>query len=184
MYKFSIGLVTVGMLFLIFLNIYNNKSFESLQWHEFKPQYNHLTIEMRKEIQCLAKNIYFEARNEPIEGQVAVAFVTLNRVMSPNFPSTICQVVEQRNARVCQFSWLCEEKPSYIYRNNLLTINDDKVYNKIRDLSVYVYANYENIKDPTYGSLFYHADYVSPNWNKLQKVVTIGRHIFYIPKET
>jgi spore germination cell wall hydrolase CwlJ-like protein len=37
--------------------------------------------------------------------------------------------------------------------------------------------------DPSRGSLFYHADYVSPNWRGLQKVTVIGRHIFYVKPE-
>jgi N-acetylmuramoyl-L-alanine amidase len=184
MYRFSIGLITLGIVFLIFLNLNSISSEINNDWVEFRPHFNHLTVDMRKEIQCMAKNIYFEARNEPTEGQIAVAFVTLNRVMSSDFPNTICEVVEQRNARVCQFSWLCEEKPNYIYRNNLLTLYNNSVYNNIRDLSVYVYANYERMKDPTNGALYYHADYVNPSWNRLERIVTIGRHIFYKPKET
>ena len=53
------------------------------------------------------------------------------------------------------------------------------MYNRVRDLALYVYANHETMKDPTYGSLYYHADYVNPRWNHLDKVTTIGRHIFY-----
>ena len=45
-------------------------------------------------------------------------------------------------------------------------------------MAVYVYANYENLKDITKGALYYHADYVNPRW-KLEKTTVIGRHIFY-----
>lgn len=62
---------------------------------------------------CLALNIYYEARNETIDGQIMVAEVTLNRVKSKKFPSTICEVVHQDNgpkAYDCQFSWFCDGK--------------------------------------------------------------------------
>jgi len=156
-----------------------------------KPKYEMLTAEAQRQVQCLAKNIYFEARNEPEKGMVAVAFVTLNRVSSSEFPDTICEVVEQKTRVysigdrrvVCQFSWFCEEVPKSIYTKNILTIRNDPLYNSIRDLALHVYANYERIEDPTHGSLFYHADYVNPNWRNLVKVTKIGAHIFYVKKE-
>jgi spore germination cell wall hydrolase CwlJ-like protein len=154
------------------------------EWIELKPNFYNLTSDTQKQIQCLAKNIYFEARNEPIEGQIAVAFVTLNRVKSPDFPNTICEVVEQRTTKVCQFSWYCESNPRYIYLNNLLTINNDMKYNEIRKLAINVYVNQERMKDPSRGSLYYHADYVNPRWYHLDRVVTIGRHIFYNERST
>jgi len=57
--------------------------------------------EINKEIKCLADNIYFEARNESVKGQVAVASVTKNRVKSKHYPNTICKVVWEHR----QFSW-------------------------------------------------------------------------------
>ena len=151
------------------------------------PSYERLTPTAQKQVQCLAKNIYFEARNESVEGQKAVAFVTLNRVKSGDFPDSICDVVEQKKRVaeigdrkiVCQFSWYCEKVPKYIYTNELLTKRDDPLYNEIRDLATYVYANYERLPDPTKGSLFYHADYVRPGWKNMVKVTKIGTHIFY-----
>jgi spore germination cell wall hydrolase CwlJ-like protein len=151
------------------------------------PSYERLTPTAQKQVQCLAKNIYFEARNESVEGQKAVAFVTLNRVKSGDFPDTICDVVEQKKRVaeigdrkvVCQFSWYCEKVPKFIYTNELLTKRDDPLYNEIRDLATYVYANYERLPDPTKGSLFYHADYVRPGWKNMVKVTKIGTHIFY-----
>lgn len=155
------------------------------------PSYDRLTPSAQKQVQCLAKNIYFEARNEPEKGQIAVAFVTLNRVKSEDFPNSICDVVEQKkrvaeigdSRVVCQFSWYCEKAPKHLYVNNVLTKRNDVVYNEIRDLATYVYANYENLKDPTDGSLFYHANYVRPGWKNLQKVTQIGNHIFYVKKD-
>ena len=60
-------------------------------------------------IMCLALNIYFEARSEPIQGQIAVAEVTLNRVASEKHPDTICGVVKQSNKNGCAFSWYCDD---------------------------------------------------------------------------
>jgi len=72
-----------------------------------------ITAEVRnKQLECLARNIYYEAGNQPFEGKVAVAQVTINRAESGQFPKDICQVVYQKNVvyeRVlCQFSWYCE----------------------------------------------------------------------------
>ena len=63
---------------------------------------------------CLAQNIYYESRNEDIQGQYAVASVTLNRANDPRFPNTVCGVVKQKTVSkrtkklVCAFSWYCE----------------------------------------------------------------------------
>lgn len=148
-----------------------------------KPTYESLTPYAKRQVSCLANNIYFESRSEPIEGQIAVAFVTINRVKSEDFPDDICSVVTQITRRTCQFSWYCESTPKRQYVQNLLTENRSELYNDVRDVALFVYANHEKLKDPTYGSLYYHADYVNPRWYHLERVKTIGRHIFYRPKE-
>lgn len=132
-------------------------------------KYTQLTKETRKQIDCLADNIYFEAGSESEKGKIAVALVTLNRVESGNFPKTICSVVKQKTNSVCQFSWYCEGKKQI----------DRHVYNQSREIALHVYANYEKLKDLTDGALYYHADYVNPNWHNLKKTTVIGRHIFY-----
>ena len=144
-----------------------------------KPKFNQLTPEIQKEVSCLASNIYFEARNEPMDGQIAVAFVTINRVNSPDFPDTICDVVKQKTKTVCQFSWYCESKPKGQHYNMLLTKNNTSMYNQVLETAIYVYANQDKIKDPTNGSLYFHATYVKPNWKHLDRYAAIGRHIFY-----
>lgn len=60
-----------------------------------------LSVTSKREVECLAKNIYFESRGENRVGQMAVAWVTLNRTEHKNWPSTICKVVYQPH----QFSW-------------------------------------------------------------------------------
>ena len=68
--------------------------------------------ERTKQLECLTRNIYWEAASEPFEGKVAVAQVTMNRVESGRFGSGVCGVVYQKNVFyekvVCQFSWYCE----------------------------------------------------------------------------
>jgi spore germination cell wall hydrolase CwlJ-like protein len=131
-------------------------------------KYGQLTTDAKKQVDCLAENIYYEAGYEPRDGQVAVAMVTMNRVQDPRFPKDICSVVKQKVNSTCQFSWFCEPRKyinETVYRNNL-------------EVALYVYANYEKLPDNTNGAKFYHADYVNPKW-KLEKTTKIGRHIFY-----
>jgi spore germination cell wall hydrolase CwlJ-like protein len=142
-------------------------------------QISQFTKEARGEIYCLAENIYFEAGHEPTLGKYAVAFVTQNRVNSGKFADSICGVVKQKIGSTCQFSWWCEDKPKFISTNNLLTNSMNPVYNEALRLAIHFYTNHDNLKDPTNGALFYHADYVNPNWSFAKKEITIGRHIFY-----
>lgn len=126
-----------------------------------------------EQLRCLALNIYWEARSESVDGQLAVGAVTLNRVKSPSFPGDVCSVVRQggdvRRHR-CQFSWWCDGK------------RDDPVnavaWRRASTLARLISAGIA--KDPTHGALWYHADYVTPGWaeNK-ERVTKIGRHIFY-----
>lgn len=142
---------------------------------------------LEKSIECMAMNIYHEARNESIEGQQAVAFVTMNRVKSDLFPNTVCEVVYQ--ARIsrwhlknsgktvpirnqCQFSWYCDGKPDVVYQ--------PAKYKEARDVAYDVIMGYNTMVDLTYGSLWYHADYVNPYWvSSYYRVVKIDTHIFY-----
>lgn len=144
--------------------------------------YTSLSKSAQKEMICLADNIYFEARNEPVEGMYGVAFVTMNRVRDGNYPDTICDVVKQKINQVCQFSWWCETIPKYTSQSGLLTKSSNEKYNEILRLSIHFYANYEHLNDPTKGALFYHADYVNPGWKNVKRTVKIGRHIFYQDK--
>jgi spore germination cell wall hydrolase CwlJ-like protein len=134
-------------------------------------------LEIKKQLQCLSRNIYWEAASEPFEGKVAVAQVTMNRMQSGKFPDTVCGVVYQKtsfyNKVVCQFSWFCETnhytKPVY-----------PKYYQESEEVARMVMLEgfrLSNLKN----ALYYHADYVNPKWNK-EKVTQIGRHIFYKDK--
>lgn len=130
-----------------------------------------VTKTQAKEIECLALNIYREARGEPHLGMIAVAFVTMNRVYNEDFPPTVCEVVKQRDKRVCQFSWYCMRG---------LPVVDPYNYEYIKKIATLVYANSDKMKDPTKGALFYHANYVKPRWSfRMKKTTIIGKHIFY-----
>lgn len=135
--------------------------------------YNQLTSDAKKQVDCLAENIYHEAGHEPENGKIAVALVTLNRVEDPRYPKDICSVVKQRVKSTCQFTWYCEPGKS---------IRNTEAYTESQRIALYVYANYEKLKDFTHGALFYHADYVNPRWKGLEKTAVIGRHIFYREK--
>ena len=124
-----------------------------------------------EDLECLAKNIYFEGRNQPWVGQVAIAQVTLNRVKSLTFPNTICEVVRQKKRQICQFSWYCDGKSDQ--PKNI------KDYNKATEVAIQVYSR--TIPDVTEGSLWYHATYIRrPFWAySMKEMVKINEHIFY-----
>ena len=127
------------------------------------------------EIDCLARNIYFEARSQNEYGKYAVAKVVMNRVKSKGFPDTICEVIHQgprikNRPRLCQFSWHCDGLPD--------TIRNFKAYLECRRVAVLALLYPD--KDITEGATHYHATYVRPWWaKKLQKTGKFDDHIFY-----
>lgn len=131
--------------------------------------YSELTSDAQKQVTCLAENIYHEAGYESREGKEAVALVTLNRVNDERFPKDICSVVKQKVNTTCQFSWFC---------TNVTRSKNNPAYEESLTTALWVYANYEHLEDITKGAIYYHADYVNPQW-KLKKTTKIGRHIFY-----
>jgi len=140
-----------------------------------------MTPELRKEQECLAKNIYFEAKNEPLEGKLAVAQVTRNRVESEQYPDTYCAVVWQQTKnkktgkRVAQFSWTLDGKPD--------TPRNLTAYEEALEIAERVLLHGETSDIIDSSVLFYHATYVRPNWSRrLERVAKIGLHIFYAPR--
>jgi hypothetical protein len=122
------------------------------------------------ELNCLALTLYFEARGEPVEGQMAVAHVILARVASQHYPDTICGVVKQARKPgpfQCQFTAWCDNKSE--------TPRDLRAYRKILGLSVLAMLIGPVPDAPTH----YHADYVQPNWPNLAEVSRVGGHVFY-----
>ena len=157
------------------------------------------TVELDREdftaAQCLALNVYHEARDQGTAGLFGVTSVVLNRVNDSRFPNTICEVVYQgptkeswktkqhknlsNDKRIyypirdkCQFSWYCDGKSDIPH-------NKEK-YQEILDIIESILYNELPFVDITDGALFYHADYVNPSWAKTkQRTTEIDDHIFY-----
>ena len=120
-----------------------------------------------EERKCLAGAVYFEARGESLEGQLAVAEVVLNRAASGEYPATICEVVKQP----AQFS--------FVRDGQFPPIDESSVAWRIAVAVAYIAK--EKLADKLASDvLWYHADYVAPVWGRrLARVTQIGTHIFY-----
>ena len=134
-----------------------------------------VTAEVRnKQLECLARNIYYEAGNQPFEGKVAVAQVTINRAESGQFPKDICQVVYQKNVVyekvLCQFSWYCETATMTRPRNTAMFKESEMVARQVL---------LEGFRLPSLQkALYFHATHINPKWNR-EKVAVIAGHVFY-----
>ena len=129
---------------------------------------------------CLALNVYHEAKNQNVVGQIAVAQVTMNRVYDDRYPDTVCEVVKQGPTyswkpnypikNRCQFSWYCDgksDKPREEYAWEHAQMVAHEVY-------------YGNVVDVVEGATHYHAHYVTPEWASSKTyIVRIDDHIFY-----
>lgn len=124
------------------------------------------------ELYCLTEAIYFEARGESVDGQIAVGEVVLNRAKSPRYPDTVCGVILQGSANLnaCQFSYKCDGQPEIM--------DNRRARRRAHEIARLLMRNGQL---PVTGkATHYHADYVSPRWAKaLQKTAKIGSHIFY-----
>ena len=135
-----------------------------------------------KQLACMAKNIYYEAKGEPLQGQAAVARVVLNRI-NHGFGSNPCNVIYQasyvqrendegeiQKVKLCQFSWVCEgkEEPN---KNN-------PKYIQAKNIAYDVMANDAYAEVVPKSTLFFHNISVSPAW-PYQQVKKIGNHVFY-----
>ena len=127
------------------------------------------------ELNCLAENVYYESRGEPLDGQYAVAEVTMNRVASSLFPKSVCEVVHEkrwdvrRKRDVGAFSWT--ELDSLGQPHGV-------AWHQAREVAA---AVYDGTHEPTVpNALYYHAKYIKPRWAKQsRRVATIGSHVFY-----
>lgn len=122
---------------------------------------------------CLAKNIYYEARGESDMGKIAVARVTINRAKQTD--KSVCGVVfERQTPKTCQFSWTCSKKRAIIA--------DNESWNSCVAIAhqILAYDSYNNVvKDATY----YHATNIHPNWSAhMIKVGRVDNQIFYKEK--
>lgn len=127
------------------------------------------------ELVCLAENVYYESRGEPLEGQYAVAEVTMNRVASSLFPKSVCEVVHEkrwdvrRKRDVGAFSW-----------TELDSLGEPHgvAWQQAREVATAVYDGTHEPSVPN--ALYYHTKYIKPRWAKpSRRVATIGSHVFY-----
>ena len=132
-------------------------------------------------LMCMAVNLYHEAGNQSMIGQMAVGQVVLNRVADDRFPNTVCEVVKQavtyKNSNKpvrwkCQFTWYFDGKkdePNFESRTWRLALDHASILITKRI-----------VLDITEGATHYHATYVRPAWAKTKTRTTrIDRHIFY-----
>ena len=132
-------------------------------------------------LMCMAFNIYHEARNESMLGQIAVGQVVMNRVWDKRFPNTVCEVVKQAvthkgtNKPVlfrCSFSWYCDGQVDDVNK-------DSNAWRYSLEYASIVLSG-RIVLDITEGATHYHATYVRPSWAKTKTRTTrIDRHIFY-----
>ncbi|MEJ2623336.1 MAG: cell wall hydrolase [Pseudolabrys sp.] len=125
---------------------------------------------------CLARAIYFEARNQPYRGQVAVAQVIMNRVFSGIYPRDVCGVVYQNAHRrlACQFTFACDGKPDVITERQPW-YRAERIARKTLDGKLYVRA----VGTATH----YHTTYVHPYWvREMRRYAREGIHLFYRPR--
>jgi spore germination cell wall hydrolase CwlJ-like protein len=118
-----------------------------------------------RSVDCLARNVYYEARSESLLGQYAVAEVTMNRRGSLGYPKTVCEVVYQKDA----FSWTGMKnlkEPSGAAWQRALKVAQDVYYGRR--------------SGEIEGATHYHATYVKPDWSdERERIARIGRHVFY-----
>ena len=132
-------------------------------------------------LMCMAVNIYHEAGNQSMIGQMAVGQVVLNRVEDSRFPDTVCEVVKEavtyKNSNKpvrwkCQFTWFCDGKkdePNF----------ESKTWSAALE-NASILLSKTIVLDITEGATHYHATYVRPAWAKTKtKTTRIDRHIFY-----
>ena len=157
--------------------------------HYWKP----LTFDNNKytseDLDCLAKNIYFEAGVESTAGKLAVANVTINRTLSKEYPNSVCGVVKEGRhyysakseswqpfRDMCQFSWYCDGRGD--------DPNPGRTWDSSKDLAKIVLGKHHKdiLIDITDGATHYHANWMEsfPRWSEEhKKVASIDRHIFY-----
>ncbi len=124
---------------------------------------------------CLAQAVYFEARNEPVRGQIAVAQVVMNRVFSPYYPGEVCAVVFQNAHRhlSCQFTFACDGIPERVTERGPW-LRAQRIAKQTLDGKIW--------RPEVAKATHYHADYVKPKWIRdMRTLVKHGRHIFYRP---
>jgi spore germination cell wall hydrolase CwlJ-like protein len=126
--------------------------------------------EYNKELECLTKNIYYEAGVESYEGKLAVAAVVMNRANNKQFPKTVCEVVYQKTGSTYQFSWVGQNKSTdvnkYAWEESMIVARKALSQSNVHEVIAKT------------NSMYYHNTSVDPKWKK-RVVAKIGNHIFY-----
>ncbi|QNP43130.1 cell wall hydrolase [Sphingomonas daechungensis] len=100
---------------------------------------------------CLATAVYFEARGESLEGQLAVAKVVMNRAASGQYPSSWCATVKQP----WQFS--------FVRGGQFPVVDTDcEAWRKAQGVARLAISN--AVPSVSNDVLWYHANYVAPSW--------------------
>jgi spore germination cell wall hydrolase CwlJ-like protein len=126
-------------------------------------------------VRCMANAVYFEARGEPVSGQIAVAQVVLNRALSGFYPRDVCGVVYQNSHRhlACQFTFSCDGIPDVVTEPDMFS-RAERIAVDMLDGRLWI----EDVGKATH----YHANWVLPWWRRLMNnLISIGVHIFYRP---
>lgn len=171
--------IVVGMISLLSLTATVNSNEIADHTPSTHPTFEQLDKKAKREVECLANNIYFEANNQSLKGKVAVGFVTMNRVQSGKYPSTVCGVVKQQINEVCQFSWWCDPAARAKAVANRFIGAEKHLYDNIRAIATWVYFNHSSLEDVTKGALFFHTTQTQPGWKGVIKTVRIEDHVFY-----
>lgn len=151
----GVGVTVIAGLIGAMLGVFADRDERARREREFHAQ----------NVACLARNVYFEARGEPLAGQYAVAEVTMNRRGWGPFRKTVCDVVYEPSA----FSWTSLRR---------LPAPSGDAWDGARRVAEAVY--WQRHTPTLQGVRYYHASYVSPDWAKdKERVARIGRHIFY-----
>lgn len=140
-----------------------------------------------KALDCMTKNIYFEARGQGIKGMRMVAYVVMQRVKSPQFPNTVCGVVHQAitdsNGNIirnrCQFSWYCDGRTDSLNFQRSYVANE---WDKAQTVAMNVLTGHVKPSIDMRGVTYYHANYVDPYWahsKNFKLVAIVGDHMFY-----
>lgn len=154
MASYKNGLLTLGLVFL---------------W----PQ-----ISVANETECLAKNLYWESRNQTVSAMYAVAEVVISRVEDDRWPDTVCGVIKQKRRGICQFSWYCDEKSD----EPLLHIPRERIAWQLAEIVADVVLEH-GPSDLTKGALWYHSNKVRPDWSYAYLPIrVIEDHIFYVDR--
>lgn len=187
--KLFIGLTTLVLLFLLWNILFQDNEYyyeTDDEYIEFHNQYYEDSFEIessnsellevsskksifnKKELECLALNIYHEARNQSRNGKLLVGHVTLNRVESDRYPNSICKVVYQKS----QFSW------THLIKDK--TPRNKEAWQESLDLAQLLI---NRTFDRSNGSMYYYNPKkvsATPTWaKKFERVMIVGDHHFY-----